>query len=141
VGDLNGDGRDDLAYTAREVALTVRYQNEAGQWPDAHVFDDFAALGWTGTVRIADVDGDGSAELVVVSADALRVFRQDSHGHLGEAAVYYVTGENPFNLLLEDVTEDGRKDVLYISANGDQSLALREQLSDGGFGPERRFGF
>lgn len=141
VGDLNGDGRDDLAYTAREVPLTVRYQNEAGQWADTHVFDDFEALGWTGTVRITDVDGDGSAELVVVAADALRVFRQDPHGHLSEAAVYYVTGENPFNLLLEDVTDDGRKDVLYISANGDQSLALREQLSDGGFGPERRFVF
>ncbi len=141
VGDLNGDGRDDLAYTAREVPLTVRYQNEAGQWTDTHVFDDFEALGWTGTVRIADVDSDGSAELVVAAADALRVFHQDAHGHLGEAEIYYVTGENPFNLLLEDVTEDGRKDVLYISANGDQSLALREQLADGGFGPERRFAF
>jgi len=141
VGDLNGDGRDDLAYTAREVPLTVRYQSEGGQWADTHVFDDFEALGWTGTVRITDVDGDGNAELVVVAADALRVFRQDSHGHLGDAAVYYVTGENPFNLLLEDVTGDGRKDVLYISANGDQSLVLREQLSDGGLGPERRFVF
>ena len=141
VGDLNGDGRDDLAYTAREVPLTVRYQNDAGLWADTQVFDDFEALGWTGTVRITDVDGDGRAELVVVAADALRVFRQDSHGHLDEAAVYYVTGENPFNLLLEDVTDDGRKDVLYISANGNQSLAFREQLSDGGFGPERRFVF
>lgn len=141
VGDLNGDGRDDLAYTAREVPLTVRYQNEAGQWTDTHVFDNFEALGWTGTVRIADVDGDGRAELVVVAADALRVFRQDAHGHLGEATVYYVTGENPFNLLLEDVTGNGRKDVLYLSANGDQSLVLREQLNDGGFGPERRFVF
>lgn len=141
VGDLNGDGREDLAYTAREAPLTVRYQNEAGQWADTHVFDNFEALGWTGTIQIADVDSDGSAELVVVAADALRVFRQDSHGHLDEAEVYYLTGENPFNLLLEDVTGDGRKDILYITSNGDQSLALREQLSDGGFGPERRFVF
>lgn len=141
VGDLNGDGRDDLAYTGREVPLAVRYQTESGNWTDASKRDSFEALGWTNTVKISDVDGDGSAELVVIAADALRVFHQDAHGHLGEAELYYVTGENPFNLMLEDVTDDGLKDVLYITSSGDQSLALREQLSDGGFGPERRFIF
>lgn len=30
VGDLNGDGLNDLAYTSREIPLTVRYQSEAG---------------------------------------------------------------------------------------------------------------
>lgn len=141
VGDLNGDGRDDLAYSAREVPLTIRYQNESGNWTETDKFDSFEALGWTNTVKISDVDGDGSAELVVIAADALRVFHQDEHGHLGEADLYYVTGENPFNLIIEDVTDDGLKDVLYITSSGDQSLALREQLADGGFGPERRFIF
>ena len=141
VGDLNGDGRDDLAYTAREVPLTIRYQNENGNWTETHEFDDFEALGWTNTVKIADIDGDARAELVVISGDALRVFHQDAHGHIGEPELYYVTGQNPFNLLLEDLTEDGRADVLYITSNGDQSLALREQLAGGGFGPERRFVF
>jgi len=139
VGDLNGDGRDDLAYSGREVPLTIRYQADTGNWSDTTKFDSFQALGWTDTIQIDDVDGDGKAELVVIAADALRVFRQDPHGHLGEEELYYVTGENPFNLLLEDVTNDGLKDVLYITSSGDQSLALREQLSDGGFGPERRF--
>ena len=139
VGDLNGDGRDDLAYSGREVPLTIRYQTDTGNWADTTKFDSFQALGWTDTIQIDDVDGDGKAELVVIAADALRVFRQDPQGHLGEEELYYVTGENPFNLLLEDVTNDGLKDVLYITSSGDQSLALREQLSDGGFGPERRF--
>ena len=141
VGDLNGDGRDDLAYTAREVPLTIRYQDDSGRWAETYELDDCEALGWTQTVKIADIDGDERAELVVIAADALRVFHQDAHGQLSEPALYYVTGNNPFNLLLEDVTDDGRTDVLYITANGDQSLALREQLADGGFGPERRFAF
>lgn len=141
VGDLNGDGRDDLAYTAREVPLTIRYQHESGHWTDTSEFNSFEALGWTDTVQISDIDGDGNAELIVIAADALRIFHQDVDGRLGEPTLYYVTGENPFNLLVEDVTQDGRKDVLYITSSGDQSLALREQLPDGGFGPERRFIF
>jgi hypothetical protein len=141
VGDLNGDGWADIAYTAREVPLTIRYQDEGGHWTQTHEFDDFEALGWGNTLEIADLDGDGRTELVVIAADALRVFRQNAQGQLGEPELYYLTGDNPFNLLLEDLTEDGRVDLLYISANGDQSLALREQLADGGFGPERRFVF
>lgn len=141
VGDLNGDGRDDLAYTAREVPLTIRYQNELGHWTDASEVDSFTALGWTDTVQIADIDADGHAELIVIAADAVRIFYQDAHEPLGEPDLYYVTGENPFNLLVEDVTQDGRKDLLYITSNGEQSLALREQLPGGGFGPERRFVF
>ncbi len=141
VGDLNGDGRDDLAYTAREVPLTIRYQGESGNWTELREFDNFEALGWVNTVKIADINGDGRSELVVIAADALRVFEHDEAGRLTEPEVYYLTGENPYNLMLEDVTGDGLTDVLYITANGKQSLALREQLPDGGFGPERRFVF
>jgi hypothetical protein len=141
VGDLNGDGLVDLAHTAREVPLTIRYQSEAGQWAELVEFDNFEALGWTGTLKIEDLDGDGRAELVVIAADALRVFEHDEAGEFDEPRVFYLTGENPYNLLLEDINEDGLTDVLYITANGKQSLAYREQLSEGGFGPERRFIF
>ena len=139
VGDLNGDGRDDLVYSAREVPLTVRYQGEDGKWNATQQFDGFDALGWKHTLKIADLDGDQRAELLVMSGDALRVFNQDDQGQLQQAELYYVSGDNPFNLLLEDVNEDGRLDVLYVTTQGDQSLVLREQLASGGFGAERRF--
>ena len=32
VGDLNGDGRADLAYTGEPQALTIRYQQKDGTW-------------------------------------------------------------------------------------------------------------
>jgi hypothetical protein len=141
VGDVNGDGLGDLAYTSKEVPLTIRYQSESGSWTELHEFDNFKALGWTNTVKIADINGDGRAELVVIAADALRVFEHDAKGRPEEPKVYYLTGENPYNLILEDVNEDALLDVLYITSNGKQSLALREQLPGGGFGPERRFVF
>jgi len=141
LGDFNGDGRVDLAYSGREVPLSIRYQSDSGKWTQLEKFDDFEALGWPSTVQASDMDGDGRAELFVLSADAVRIFQHEDNGVLKEPEVCYLTGENPYNLLLEDVNDDGLKDILYITANGKQSLTLREQLQAGGFGPERRFAF
>ena len=139
VGDLNGDGLADLVYTAREVPLTVRLQAGLGTWPEPIEISDFDALGWAQTLSIKDLDHDGRAELVVVGNDAIRVFRTHASGRMLEPKLYYLTGSNPFNLMLEDVTDDGRVDMLYITSAGKQSLVLREQLENGEFGPERRF--
>lgn len=82
TGDLNGDGRDDVAlrtpgisgFTAR---ITVRcstgigYQ-ACGTGPD-HAFLDTGSIAWTGPVEIADVDGDGKADLLTVSSDLDRL--------------------------------------------------------------------
>ena len=140
VGDLNGDGLADLVYTARDVPLTVRFQSkEGGQWLDSQEFDGFDAFGWHSTLKVVDVDDDGFAEIVLLSADAVRVFSQDGEGGLLEAEVYFLTGENPFNLEVIDITRDGLAEICYITTEGKQSLVMREQLCGGGFGAERRF--
>lgn len=139
VGDLNGDGLADLAYTAREVPLTIRIQGEEGQWLRTQEFDGFDALGWHSTLKVADIDGDGQLELVLLTADAVRVFAQGSSGDLEEADVYFLTGENPFNLEVVDITGDGLAEICYITTEGKQSLVMRERLARGGFGAERRF--
>lgn len=139
VGDLNGDNRIDLAYTGREVPLTVRFQGDSGDWTESEEFDGFEALGWSGTLEIMDLDHDGNAELVAISADGLRIFEQGNNGQLHEREIYSVTGQNTFNLMVADVTNDNLPDISYISSDGKQSLVLREQSKDGGFGPELHF--
>ncbi|NBB80769.1 MAG: hypothetical protein GVY36_15195 [Verrucomicrobia bacterium] len=139
VGDLNNDGRPDLAYTSRSVPLTVRYQDAEGQWLETQEFDGFEALGWQGTLKLADLNGDGLSQIVLLSGDALRIFSQDADGRLLEPDVYFVTGENPFNLIIADVTGDGLDEICYITKEGKQAFVMREQLADGGFGGERRF--
>ncbi|PXA03311.1 hypothetical protein DDZ13_12880 [Coraliomargarita sinensis] len=136
--DLNGDGRVDLAYTSGEVPLTVRYQDEDGEWVDSREYDGFEAVGWTHSIKAADVDMDGSVELFVLAADAIRVFRPGRGGDLNEPRLLYTSGENPFNLMLFDATADGLPDLLYLSTDGRQVLAMREQIAGGQFGPESR---
>lgn len=139
LGDLNGDGLPDLVYTARDVPLTIRFQGKSGQWLDTQEFDGFEALGWQSTLKVVDVDGDDRAEIVLLTSDAVRIYSQEEGGRLGEAEVYFLTGENPFNLEIEDITGDGLAEICYITAEGKQSLVMREQLSAGVFGAERRF--
>ena len=138
VGDLNRDGLQDLAYTGRDVPLTIRFQAEEGGWIDVLEIDDFEPLGWVDTLKIADLNGDGHDQLVVVAADAIRVFDSVEGNQLEAPDLYYLTGQNPFNLMISDVTGDGLSDLMYTSADGHLSLALRVQLPTGGFGPETR---
>jgi len=139
VHDLNADGRVDLAYTSGEVPLTVRYQDEDGEWVDSREYDGFEAVGWTNSITASDVDGAGTVELFVLSSEAIRLFRQSPDGNLSEPQLLYTSGENPFNMMLFDVTGDGLSDLLYLSTDGKQVLAMREQIEGGQFGPESRY--
>jgi hypothetical protein len=138
VGDLNGDGRPDLAYTARETPLTIRCQSASGDWLESREYEGFEALGWTHTLQVLDLNGDGADEVVVVATDSIRIYSQDGDQGLAEPEVYFLSGENPFNLMVRDVSGDGLLDLLYLSSDGKQVLAVREQLENGAFGPENR---
>ncbi len=139
VHDFNADGRVDLAYTSGEVPLTVRYQSVDGEWVNSREYDGFEAVGWTNSIKASDVDRDGKVELFVLSANAIRVFNFEPDGSLGEPRLLHVSGGNPFNMMLFDVTGDDRSDLLYLSTDGKQVLAMREQVENGQFGPESRY--
>lgn len=70
IGDLNGDGLVDLAVAVKpfEIFLCLRQKN--GGWKEQVLKLDATNLGTAKAVKIADLNGDGLADLMVTSEGA-----------------------------------------------------------------------
>jgi hypothetical protein len=64
IGDINGDGRPDVVVGLRQCGVQVFLQSMSGTLTVGPYFDH---LGFE-TLRVADLDGDGRADVVGVSA-------------------------------------------------------------------------
>src|SRR3990170_55893 len=65
IGDLNGDGRDDVAVAAWPSALYVMYQNSSGLLdPLVELFAPTMPLG----LAMGDLNGDGRKDLAIGGA-------------------------------------------------------------------------
>ncbi len=135
-GDLNNDGRADLAYTGNKQALTVRFQGDKSQWSETWTFDDMDPAQWASTLQIVDLNGDGRNDLIVLCKEKLLIFYQRETGELSEPKSYPVADDNNFGLELFDLNKDGFVDIFYAVAKNKRALRLRLQFAEGGFGPE-----
>jgi hypothetical protein len=83
VGDLDGDGRDDVALLGKSDVIVFTQKSGGGlNLPRrfAHALDNPVAL------KLSDLDGDQRQDLIVVVPDGeypLYVRYQDAYGHLG----------------------------------------------------------
>lgn len=140
AGDLNGDGRVDLAYTADRQALTIRYQSAEGTWGERWEYDNVDVQQWVSTLRTGDLDADGRTDLAVLGSNRLLLFLQDEEGRLRAPREFALTGDNPHRLGLEDLNGDRRPDLAYVSGGGDETrLRVRFQQEGSRFGPELAF--
>ncbi len=139
AGDLNGDGRTDLAYTGLPDSLTLRFQSADGDWEESQVLDIGAPSLYITSLLIEDLDGDDRDDLLVLLEDDLVVLRQDEAGRLGAPERYAFSDDDNHSLRLVDIDLDGRKDVIYLAANSRQSLRIRFQHEGGRLGPENPY--
>ena len=138
IGDIDGDGKPDLAVTNYSSNTVSVYRNTstsgsitAGSFA-AKV--DFITGSSPVCVVIGDIDGDGKPDLVVTNAgpNTVSVFRNTSvSGSVNFAAkVDFATGSFPYRLAIGDIDGDGKPDLVVVNRNSNTvSVFLSTSMS------------
>jgi hypothetical protein len=123
VGDLNGDGRPDIVLLGDNGSLYFLPQQ-----PD-RTFGEPQKIPYSGTpraVQIADVDGDGLNDLLLVDWESLTPFRfrlQNAAGQLGPQ-IYFKT--QPIRSYCADNLEGGTKNFIVTIAQNSSRAEVSE---------------
>ncbi|GAA2490254.1 S8 family serine peptidase [Terrabacter carboxydivorans] len=138
IADVTGDGRADLSAVygtnAPAAGLAVWRQTDGGDLAAPTV----APLNNSPTpLEAADMNGDGLQDLVTVHLgyNFLSLFEQQADGTLAPASTSYTTqgsGNTVTSLALEDVTQDGRRDVVVGTSDGVDVLRNAGGATPGG---------
>ena len=133
VGDLNGDGRVDLASANLDGTVSTMLGNGSGSFA-APV--SFASGPDTEDVAIRDLNHDGHADLIatdVVSNGAIVVLM--GHGdNTFDAYKSYAGGSAPFRMNVDDYNHDGNDDVAVANSYTSSMVSIAYGNGDGTFG-------
>ena len=114
VGDVNGDGLDDL-YVCQPGGLPNRLyvQNADGTATDRSREAGVDWLDLSVSALLVDLDNDGDQDLVISTNHRLLVSSNDGTGHFKVAVVVKIAANGPHSLTAIDYDEDGDLD-LYL---------------------------
>lgn len=119
IGDMDGDGRPDLAVVLNDRGSVNVYRNtnDSVNTNNFRQHFDFSAGNNPYALAIHDMNGDGRPELIVSTIDqsnSVLVFRNvpvtDSIKF--EEPVSFPTGIHPYALAIADIDNNGRPDIL-----------------------------
>lgn len=125
VGDLNGDGRNDLLVTGN-IQVVFYLQDRFGLLPVSP--NGNLSVESPSSAAMGDVNGDGRNDVVVGEGSQLSVFLQGANGEVPERPSRTLTVSGGTNsLAVGDVNGDGRNDV--VVASGSESAAYLQDAS------------
>ncbi len=134
VGDLNGDGKLDLAIAnqgSNSISVLLNTTTPGATNPTFTPKTDFTTALLPQSVAIADVNGDGSQDVIVTNANSYSVSVLLNTTAPGAAAPTFATkvdftvGKQPRKLVVADLNGDGKPDLVVAnSGSGSVSLLL-----------------
>ncbi|MDQ4121863.1 MAG: FG-GAP-like repeat-containing protein, partial [Acidobacteriota bacterium] len=133
IGDLNGDGKQDIA-AANFVSGTVSvlHRNAANNGFDPKV--DFTTGANPRAVAIGDFNGDGKQDIAVArfNSNNVSLWLRNAVNTGFDSAVNFAVGTNPLSIAVGDFNNDGKQDIVTANFGGSGvSVLLRNATNDG----------
>jgi FG-GAP-like repeat len=119
AGDLNGDGRLDLLTDSwAEDRLVLRFGDGDGRFETPGTYVAVGRHPYQ-RVRVADLNGDGTADIVSpnLEGDNVTILLGDGKGKFHQPARSpFPCGDSPFNVAIGDVNADGKPDLAIVNS-------------------------
>ncbi len=147
MGDLDGDGKPDLAVTNGGFVSIFRNTGNVGTASFAAKVDYATSNTCATGITIADMDADGKPDVIVTvqcSGNVVSVFKNTStSGSISFAARKdFATIANPPYVFVNDIDLDGKPDII-LGGNGSDKIGVFRNTSSGttiNFAAEQTFG-
>jgi hypothetical protein len=146
-GDLNSDGRTDLAYYGEPKALYVLLQKAdedatdnsiSTNWPTKKRIDIDDGLPTSNALVCADLNNDGADDLALAGRDSIYIIVQEKDGSLAEPEKY-PTSAQTLGVEAGDLNGDHINDLILVTNDMEKPLHVRFGLKTGQLGPQVQF--